>query len=168
VRRLHSGTHFFRERGANRVSRDVRELLQREVTPDLYRQVLQEWKTHSIAEDRRDLDGLISTLTPDCVYELPQIGRVWQGHDGARQFYTQLLTAFPDIHFDLTDIVVGPQGVCEEAAVTGTFQHDWLDYRATRGPVTFRVVIFFPWDRARGKFTGERVFVDGAALTRSA
>jgi predicted ester cyclase len=128
---------------------------------------LQEWKTHSIAEDRRDIPGLISTLTPDCVYEIPQFGHRWEGHDGARQFYTELLGAFPDIDFDLRDIVVGPQGVCEEAAVNGTFQRDWLGVPATKKRIEFRVVIFFPWDLARGKFTGERVFVDGAALTGS-
>ena len=97
---------------------------------------------------------------------MPQAGHRWEGHAGARAFYTQLLTAFPDIHFDLTNIVVGPQGVCEEAAVTATFERDWLDFRATRKRIDFRVVIFFPWDLARGKFTGERVYVDGAPLTR--
>ena len=149
------------------MSRDVRELLQREITPALYRQVLQEWKTHSIAEDRRDIAGLISTLTPDCTYELPQMNQRWEGHAGARQFYTQLLAAFPDIHFDLAEIVVGPQGVCEEAAVSGIFERDWLSLPATGKRVTFRVVIFFPWDLARGKFTGERVYLDAAPLTRS-
>jgi predicted ester cyclase len=148
------------------VPRDVRELLQRPITPELYGRVLQEWKTHSIAEDRRDIPGLISTLTPDCVYEIPQMERRWEGHDGARQFYTELLGAFPDIRFDLTDIVVGPQGVWEEAVVSGTFQRDWLDVPATKKRIEFRVSIFFPWDLARGKFTGERVFVDVAALTR--
>jgi hypothetical protein len=32
---------------------------------------------HSIAEDRRDVEGLIATLAPDCVYEIalrPQAG----------------------------------------------------------------------------------------------
>ena len=148
------------------MTRDVRELLQRPITPELYRQVLQEWKTHSLAEDRRDIAGLISTLTPDCVYEIPQLGQRWEGHAGATRFYTQLLTAFPDIHFELIDMVAGPQGVCEEATVTGTFRADWLDFRATGQRVTFRVVIFFPWDLARGKFTGERVYVDAAALNR--
>ena len=119
-------------------------------------------------EDQRDIAGLISTLTPDCVYELPQLGQTWEGHEGARRFYTELLGAFPDIHFELTDIVVGPQGVCEEAAVTGTFQRDWLSLRATGSAVNFRVIIFFPWDTRHGKFSGERVFVDGAAFTRSA
>ena len=149
------------------MARDVRELLGRTFDAEQYRQVLQLWKLHSVAEDQRDLDGLISTLTPDCVYEIPQFGRTWQGHEGARRFYTQLLTAFPDIHFDLQDIIVGPQGVAEEAAVTATFQRDWLDYRASGEPVTFRVVIFFPWDQGSRKFTGERIYVDGPSLTSS-
>ena len=149
------------------MSRDVRELLQREINPDSYQSILQLWKTHSIAEDRRDIAGLISTLTPDCVYEVPQLAQRWEGHDGARRFYTELLGAFPDIHFDLTDIVIGPQGVCEEAAVTGTFERDWLNVRATRSAVNFRVIIFFPWDTRQRKFSGERVFVDGAAFTSS-
>src|SRR2546421_540570 len=94
----------------------------REVTPELYREVRELYKKHSLAEDARDLAGLISTLTPNCVYELVQTGHRWEGHEGARRFYTELLTAFPDIRFDLTDIVIGPQGVCEEANVSAT-QH---------------------------------------------
>ncbi len=30
---------------------------------------------HSIAEDRRDIDGLVATLAPDCVYELIPTGQ---------------------------------------------------------------------------------------------
>ena len=138
---------------------DVRELLAREVTPDLYREVRALWKAHSIAEDQRDIAGLIATLTDDCVYEVLPDGAKWEGHAGATQFYTQLLTAFPDIHFDLQSIVIGPQGVCEEAKVTGTQRGKWLDRAATGQTVEFRVVIFFPWDVEKKKFKGERVFV---------
>src|SRR5436853_6356389 len=98
----------------------VLEVYRCEVTPELYHDVRELWKKHSVAEDARDLPGLISTLTPDCVYELVQTGDRWEGHEGAARFYTELLTALPDIHFDLTDIVIGPQGVCEEARETGT------------------------------------------------
>lgn len=151
-----------------RVATDqVRELLQRGITPELYRRILQEWKTHSIAEDSRDIAGLISTLTDDCVYETVQTGHRWDGHRGATRFYTELLNAFPDIHFDLLHIVVGPQGVFEEAAVTGTFKHDWLGFTATGGRVDFRVIIFFPWDTGRQKFAGERIYFDGAAVFRA-
>ena len=136
---------------------DPRELLERDVTPQLYREIREMWKAHSIAEDRRDIAGLIATLTPDCVYELVPDGARWQGHAGATQFYTELLTAFPDIHFDLQSIVIGPQGVCEEARVTGTHRAKWLDRAPTGQQVEFRVVIFFPWDSAKRKFAGERV-----------
>jgi predicted ester cyclase len=139
---------------------DVRELLGREVDPEEYEAIRELWKRHSLAEDARDLPGLISTLTEDCVYELPQTGQVWEGHEGAARFYTELLTAFPDIHFQLSDIVIGPQGVCEEARVTGTHAADWLDFSATGERVEFRVVIFFPWDREQRLFRGEKVYVD--------
>jgi hypothetical protein len=138
----------------------VVELLRREVTPELYAEIRELWKRHSIAEDRRDLPGLISTLTADCVYELRPTGHTWEGHAGATRFYTDLLSAFPDIHFDLTDIVVGPQGVCEEARVTGTHERQWLRYPPTGQSLTWNVVIFFPWDREQRLFRGEKVYTD--------
>jgi len=144
------------------VMTDVRELLSREVTPELYREIRALWKAHSIAEDKRDIAGLIATLTPDCVYEvIGEAGARWEGHAGATRFYTDLLGAIPDIHFDLQQIVIGPQGVCEEAAVTGTQKGRWLSRAAPGGSakVEFRVVIFFPWDPRIKKFKGERVFL---------
>ena len=140
----------------------VVELIRREPTDhDAIREL---WKQHSIAEDARDLPGLIATLTPDCVYELTQTGHRWEGHDGAARFYTELLTAFPDIHFDLTDIVIGPQGVCEEARVTGTHKARWLDNEPTGEQLTWRVVIFFPWDPEWKLFRGEKVYVSGIEI----
>ena len=138
----------------------VVELIRRELAPGEYDEIRELWKRHSIAEDNRDLPGLISTLTEDCVYKVMETGRRWEGHEGATRFYTELLTAFPDIHFDLTDIVIGPQGVCEEARVTGTFASQWGGTAPTGERVTFRVVIFFPWDPERRLFKGEKVYVD--------
>jgi predicted ester cyclase len=139
---------------------DVHELLRRRVDPEEYAEIRALWKRHSIAEENRDVAGLLATLTNECVYEIVGAGHVWKGHEGAARFYGGLLTAFPDIDFQLTDIVIGPQGVCEEARVTGTHQSDWLDYSASGGPVEFRVVIFFPWDPEQKLFRGEKVYVD--------
>jgi predicted ester cyclase len=139
----------------------VLEVYRREVTPELYTRIRELYKTHSIAEDARDLPGLISTLTPDCVYELAQTGHRWEGHEGATRFYTELLTAFPDIHFDLTDIVIGPQGVCEEANVSATHAAPWLGVAPTGERLGWQVVIWFPWDEERGLFRGEKVYVFG-------
>ena len=142
----------------------VLEVYRREVTPEIYRDVRELYKKHSLAEDARDLEGLISTLTPDCVYELVQTGHRWEGHEGAARFYGGLLGSFPDIRFDLTSIVIGPQGVCEEADVTGTHEAEWLGIPPTGERLAWTVTIFFPWDRERRLFTGERVYTAGLPL----
>ena len=58
------------------------------------------------------------------------------------------------------NIVIGPQGVCEEARVTGTYQGLWLGREPTGGRLTWNVVIFFPWDEGRKLFRGEKVYAD--------
>jgi predicted ester cyclase len=147
------------------VSHDkVRESLKLGVTPEEYREILELWKFHSVSEDNRDIEGLLATLTDDCVYELPQAGVSWRGKEGAAQFYVSLLTAFPDVKFFLENIVIGPQGVYEEASVVGTHRGKWLDKEPTGQVVTWKVHIFFPWDTAAKKFKGERVHFDGVAF----
>jgi len=142
----------------------VRELLRREADADEYSEIRELWKRHSIAEENRDLPGLISTLTDDCVYELVQTGARWEGHEGATRFYLGLLGAFPDIDFQLTDIVIGPQGVCEEAEVTGTHEGEWLEIPPSGEHLAWKVVIFFPWDSNRRLFRGEKVYTAGLPL----
>ena len=141
-------------------SERILELLRRPVDPDEYTEIRELWKVHSIAEDNRDLPGLISTLTEDCVYEVVGTGARWEGHEGAARFYTELLSAFPDIRFDLDYIVIGPQGVCEEAIVTATHEARWLDHEPTGAKLTWRNAIFFPWDPEARLFKGEMVYTD--------
>lgn len=138
---------------------EVIKSIRRRVDPDEYRAIRQLWMAHSIAEDTRDISGLMATLTEDCVYTVVNTGTTWHGKAGATQFYQQLLTSFPDIHFDLQNIVIGPQGVFEEAFVTGTYETQWLDMPSQNGQrVEFAVTILFPWDPERRLFTGERVY----------
>jgi predicted ester cyclase len=134
--------------------------LRRDVTPAEYDEIRALWKAHSLAEDGRSIPGLLATLTPDCVYEVVATGHRWEGHAGAARFYQELLTAFPDVEFHLQHIVIGPQGVYEEAVLEATHRADYLGFPATGRRVRFTVLIHFPWDPARRKFTGERVHVD--------
>jgi predicted ester cyclase len=143
---------------------DVLELIRRDPEPDEHEAIRDLWKRHSIAEDKRDLPGLLSTLTEDCVYELVQTGHRWEGHEGASRFYLGLLGAFPDIDFKLSGIVIGPQGVCEEADVTGTHEAEWLGIEPTGEHLAWKVTIFFPWDREQLLFQGERVYTAGLPL----
>ena len=142
-----------------KVRTEVLELLRRRPDPDIYRAIRKLWMSHSIAEDQRDIPGLMATLTEDCVYTVINKGVDWYGKAGATQFYTQLLTSFPDIHFDLQNIVIGPQGVFEEAFVTSTYEVQWLDLPAPGGQlINFAVTILFPWDPDQQLFSGERIY----------
>jgi len=141
-------------------SERILELLNRPADPAEHEAIRALWKAHSIAEDNRDLPGLIATLTEDCVYTVAGTGARWEGHEGAARFYTELLSAFPDIRFDLDYIVIGPQGVCEEAVVTATHQGRWLDNEPTGERLEWRNAIFFPWDSVARKFRGEMVYTD--------
>jgi predicted ester cyclase len=149
---------------AARFRDDVLQLIRQEPELVEHDEIRELWKRHSIAEANRDLPGLISTLTEDCLYELVQTGHRWEGHEGATRFYAGLLGAFPDIDFRLTDIVIGPQGVCEQADVTGTHEAEWLGIPPSGERLAWQVAIFFPWDPERRKFRGERVYTAGLPL----
>ena len=137
---------------------NIRERLGWTITPELYDTIRRLWIKHSKAEDARDLQGLIDTLTEDCVYEIAATGQRWVGHEGARQFYTSFLAAIPDVKFNLTDIVIGPQGVFEVAEMTGTQVQPWAGVQPSAQPVRKTVIIYFPWDPVAKKFAGEKVF----------
>jgi predicted ester cyclase len=137
----------------------IRARLARGFDPAELRRIKRLWVRHSIAEDRRDIDGLIDTLAPDCVYELVSTGRRWEGHAGAQAFYTELFGAFPDNAFALTEIVVGPQGVFEVARLTGTNLGPWAGAPPSGLPVDLEVLILFPWDPVAQRFGGERIWL---------
>jgi hypothetical protein len=137
----------------------VRSRLARRFDPDELRTIKRLWVRHSIAEDARDIDGLVATLAPDCAYELVPTGQRWEGHAGARTFYSELFAAFPDNRFALTEIVVGPQGVFEAARLTGTNLGPWAGAPASGLPVDLEVLILFPWDPATRLFLGERIWL---------
>lgn len=130
-----------------------------------HRRIRRLWQRHSIAEDRRDIDGLIATLATDCVYEIVGSGLRWEGHAGARRFYAELFAAFPDNVFRLSDIVIGPQGVFEAATLTATHRGPFAGLEPTGRSVRLPVAIHFPWVPAAGLFAGERIFLDRTALT---
>lgn len=139
--------------------------LGRSFDPAELRRIKRLWVRHSIAEDRRDIDGLIATLAPNCVYEIVPTGQRWEGLEGARAFYTELFAAFPDNRFSLTDIVVGPQGVFEVATLTGTNVGPWAGAPPSGLPLSLQVLILFPWDPVTQRFSGERIWFDRGSLS---
>ena len=142
----------------------IRERLNWEIDPQEYQAIRRLWINHSRAEDARDLQGLIDTLSEDCVYEIVPTGQRWEGHAGARGFYLSFLQAFPDVKFDLQDIVIGPQGVIEVTRMSGTHRGEWAGVQPSNRPVSTLIVIHFPWNPSARKFSGERIYYDRQAF----
>ena len=88
----------------------------------------------------------------------------WEGHLGARAFYTELFAAFPDNRFSLTDIVIGPQGVFEAVVLEATHEGLFAGLQPTGRRVHHELAILFLWNPDVGLFNGERIFIDRAAL----
>ena len=149
---------------SNSAMAGIRERLGRKITPELHERIRRLWIQHSKAEDARDLEGLIATLSENCVYEIVATGQRWEGHAGARQFYTSFLGAYPDVKFSLTDIVIGPQGVFEAAEMTGTHRGPWAGVEPTGKSVNATILILFPWDPVSEKFTGEKIYMDQTGI----
>lgn len=133
--------------------------------PAAQRRIKRLWVRHSIAEDRRDIDGLIATLAPECVYEIVGTGLRWEGHEGARAFYTELFAAFPDNRFALSNIVIGPQGVFEAVVLQATHRGPFAGLEPTGRHVRLELAILFPWDPLTQRFMGEQIFIDRTAMT---
>ena len=60
---------------------DVRARLRWPADAATHRKIRRLWQRHSIAEDRRDIDGLIATLSPTCVYEMVGMGLRVPAHE---------------------------------------------------------------------------------------
>jgi predicted ester cyclase len=142
----------------------IRRRLARPFDPVELRRIKKLWVRHSIAEDARDIDRLIATLSADCVYEIVPTHQRWEGHEGARAFYAELFGAFPDNAFALSEIVIGPQGAFEVATLTGTNQGPWAGVPPSGLAVSLEVLILFPWDPAAQRFAGERIWFDRGTL----
>jgi predicted ester cyclase len=99
------------------------------------------------------------------VYEIVGSGLRWEGHEGARSFYTELFAAFPDNTFALTDIVIGPQGVFEAVVLEATHEGPFAGFPPSGRHVRLELAILFPWDPATELFSGEQIFIDRQALT---
>ncbi len=122
------------------------------------------WYRHAVAENARQLEDLIATLTEDCLYEVIPWGQVYRGKAEARRFYRELWAALPDVTLTLLRHVIDDRCLVEESIVHGTHQGAWLGLPPTGKRVDFPLVIFFPV--RDGLFTGEKLYFDGGSVLR--
>jgi steroid delta-isomerase-like uncharacterized protein len=121
------------------------------------------WMEHVLAENRRDLDRLIDTLSEDAVYEIVPMKKFWRGKEEIRRFYAMLWTAIPDVKLDLISRVADDRYVVEESHVHGMHTGPLFDIPPSNRHIEFDLVIYFPFKD--GKIMGERLYLDVNSIT---
>ena len=122
------------------------------------RRIRRVWQGLTLAVGTHDPSLLQAAFTPDCRLELASGERVWHGHAGLLQFYSELQRALPDLTLTPSAVVIGPQGVFEQAQVGGTHAYDWGPFLATGERIRFETLMYFWWNRPAGRFGGQRIW----------
>ena len=121
-------------------------------------QIKRLWQKHVLAENRRDIPGLLATLVDDPLYILMATGRAYRGQTGVASFYQGLFDGLPDATFDLQTVTVGEEMVVEESKFRGTHNGPLFGVPPTGKYVTFPLIIMFPV--VGDRFHGERMYFD--------
>ena len=87
------------------------------------------------ALNRHDLDGFCEVMTPDCVDHGDPGGTV--GRSAMRQHIGAFLSAFPDLHTSLDQVIVASDGemVGSRTVTTGTHQNALMGIPPTGRPI---------------------------------
>ncbi len=122
------------------------------------------WQRHVLAENRRDIDGLLETLGADPIYKLMATSVTFKGREQVEQFYQGLFDGVPDANFELINAFVGEEGVVEESILRGTHRGTLFGIPATGRELALPLTIVFPI--IGGQILGERLYFDLATLAR--
>jgi steroid delta-isomerase-like uncharacterized protein len=115
------------------------------------------WQQHVLAENRRDIPGLLATLTENPRY-IMATRLEYVGKEGVASFYQGLFDGMPDASFNLKSITIGEDMVVEESVFTGTHTGSLFKLPPSGKYITFPLIIMFP--REGEKFAGERMYFD--------
>jgi steroid delta-isomerase-like uncharacterized protein len=122
------------------------------------------WQKHVIAENKRDIPGLLATLNDFPVYEIMATGLRYEGPEGVTGFYQGLFDGMPDADFELVSVTVDEHMVVEESVFKGTHTGPLFELPPSGNFITFPLIIMFPVDG--DKFAGERMYFDMQTLLR--
>lgn len=68
----------------------------------------------------RDVEGCLRYYHDDITWNNMGMGEVYRGHEGVGGFLTRLFTAFPDLHFEVTEKFARGDQVAEKWHMSGT------------------------------------------------
>lgn len=122
-------------------------------------------RMHLQAENRHDMAGTLATLSPDCAFEDIPMGRRFDGHEGAREYYRLWWSAFSvTVEGTGRGYWLSDSLFVSEAVYHGQHIGPFLGVAATGNAIRLPFVVFVSF--TQGLFGGERFYYDMATLLR--
>ena len=120
---------------------------------------------HIRLENEHDLDGVLRTFGETAQYDDEPWGEHYQGRDGVRLFYTQLLSALPDLEIEVQSRHVAEEAVLVEVIIRGTHLSNWRGLPATGRRVQFSLCGVYTFT-ADNRLAGEKIYYDRGTVLR--
>jgi steroid delta-isomerase-like uncharacterized protein len=119
---------------------------------------------HLEAENAHNMEATLATLHPGCVFEDVALGKLYQGREGAREYYALWWSAF-DLqvkgkrrHFSTEGAMIA------ETTYVGRHVGDFYGAAATQKPVELKLAVVIGF--RDGLMDGERFYYDMLSLLR--
>jgi len=119
-------------------------------------------KNHLAAENAHQLAATLMTLAEDCIFDDKALGRVFQGHKGAAEYYQAWWQGFNMTVHTEKRYYPEPELVIVETRFKGKHVGDFFGLKPTLRHIDIPLAIFI--DLKDGLMAGERFYWDKASL----
>jgi steroid delta-isomerase-like uncharacterized protein len=120
---------------------------------------------HVRFENAHDLDGVLGTFGNTARYDDEAWGEHYSGADGVREFYTQLMTALPDLEIEVFRRHITDEVVVLEVVIRGTHLGAWRGLPSTGRRVEVPLCGVYTFDDQH-RLAGERIYYDRGTVLR--
>lgn len=120
---------------------------------------------HIGLENQHDLEGVLNTFGSNAHYDDNPWNDHFQGLNGVRQFYTQLMRALPDLEIAVQRQHVAEDAILVEVIIRGTHLGSWRGLPATGRRVEFPLCGIYTFD-AEDRLAGEKIYYDRGTILR--
>jgi len=94
-------------------------------------------------QNGHSIDTIDSIFAEDFVDHMATYGGLFQGIDGLKRGYSELLNAFPDLHVTVEDLIAESDKVVIYKTTTGTHRETYQGIPATGNRVQFENIYIF-------------------------
>jgi steroid delta-isomerase-like uncharacterized protein len=118
---------------------------------------------HVRLENAHDLEGVLQTFGANARYDDEAWGEHYEGGNGVRQFYEQLMKALPDLEIEVVRRHVTDDAVLLEVMIRGTQLGEWRGLPATGRRVQIPLCGVYTFD-SEDRLAGEKIYYDRATV----